>query len=130
RLMTIGYYIAFGGFWVLRFLVAADSPYDYLLRAGMGVVLLGVWVTVGLRMLGRLPSPARRYLARMPKRSAGFGVMAAGVSLCVLGSLFAAFAPGSVCVLGLLAAGAGIFISFVTSWIVTVRNWRSRNRTR
>jgi hypothetical protein len=53
--------------------------------------------------------------------------MAGGMSLCVLGSLFAAFAPGSVCVYGLLGAGGGIFLSCVMSWIVTIRNWRSRN---
>lgn len=130
RLMTIAYYIAFGGFWVLRFLVETSGPYEYLLRAGMGVVLLGVWIIVGLRMLGRLPSAARRYLARLPRRSSGFGIMAGGVTLCVLGSLFAAFAPGPVSRYGLGAAAVGISVSFVTSWVVTIRNWRSRNRTR
>lgn len=129
RLMTFAYYIAFGGFWILRILVTsyADAgALGYGLRAAVGAALLAVWVVLGVKMIGKLPGTARKYLFSLPRRSLAFGLMSLGVSVCVLGTMFGAFAPASLAIYGLYVAIGAIFVSFVTSWVVTIRAWRAR----
>lgn len=130
RLMTFGYYIAFAGFWILRLLLSGEVERDmpFLFRVGFGVALLAVWGVLGVRMVGRLPTAARQYLFGMPRRSLGFGVMTFGIAGCVLGSMFAAFTPPQLAGYGLVVAGCAIFLSFVTSWVVTIRAWRDRKK--
>ncbi|MQA05062.1 MAG: tetratricopeptide repeat protein [Streptosporangiales bacterium] len=130
RLMTFGYYIAFAGFWILRLLLGGETEegMPFVFRAGFGVVLLAVWTVLGVRMVGRLPTAARQYLFGMPRRSLGFGVMTFGIAGCVLGSMFAAFTPPALAFYGLVVAGCAIFLSFVTSWVVTVGAWRRRKK--
>lgn len=133
RMTTFAYYIAFAGWWILRFLVVGDSVGDslgaYLARAGFGIALLVVWAVLGARMVSQLPAAARQYLLRMPRRSLSFGVMTVGIAGCVVGSMFAAFTPATIAVYGLAVAGGSIFVSFVTSWVVTIRAWRNRKKT-
>lgn len=133
RLTTYAYYLAFVGWWILRFLVVSDdSDFGtlYFVRAGAGVALLAGWAVLGVRMVGRLPAAARGYLAGMPRRSPAFAVMACGILGCVLGSMFAAFTPAHLAFYGLVVAGVAIFVSFVTSWVVTVGNIRRRRKQR
>lgn len=129
RLLTFGYYIAFVGFWILRLLVGETlgnlgGGMAYGIRAGVGALLLAVWAVLGGRTVRRLPVTARRYLFTLPRRQFTFGVMVAGVSICVLGSLFGAFAPAAVADWGLYVALGGILLSFVTSWVTVIRNRR------
>ncbi|MGH3099084.1 MAG: tetratricopeptide repeat protein [Streptosporangiales bacterium] len=131
RLLTFGYYIAFAGFWVLRLLVgetigSLGGGVTYAVRAGVGALLVAVWAVLGRRTLHRLPVTARRYLLTLPRRQLGFGLMVAGVGVCVLGSLFGAFAPASMATWGLYVAAGGVLASFVTSWVVVIRNRKKR----
>jgi len=134
RLTTYAYYLAFGGWWVLRFLHVSDGGGDgfttlYAVRIAVGLALLAGWAVLGVRMVGRLPSVARRYLAGMPSRVPAFGLMAAGILGCVLGTMFAAFTPHDLAFIGMVLAGISIFVSFITSWLVTI-NARKRKRDR
>lgn len=124
RMLTFAYYIAFVGFWVLRFLLAESVGYG--VRVGVGVLLVAVWAALAVRTVHRLPVPARRYLTTLPRRQLGFGLMTIGVGGCVAGSLIAAFAPFPVAGVALTAALGAILVSFVTSWIVVIRNRRHR----
>lgn len=129
RLTTYAYYLAFGGWWILRFLVVGDEGgfgAVYVVRIVAGLALLAGWAILGVRMVGRLPAAARGYLAGMPRRSPAFAVMVAGILGCVLGSMFAAFTPPDLAIYGLVVAGGAIFVSFATSWLVTIGNLRKR----